>query len=263
MKKKICVIGLGEIGSSVFSELMNHLDKFDLVGVDIDSNKFDYNVAVVEYSLEPVPADVYIITVWTMDQIKKVLRTISPYVISRNALVSIESTIDTAHIKDLMQFIQSMDLAHDTIHVPHRWNPCDPEHGVFNQPRVIGAMSTFGMIRGEEFYEQFMGKGMLYRTTFETAAVAKVSENAYRAMEIILAQELKRSCEAHGYNFEDLREAMNSKWNIDVREARDGVKGKCLPKDLGIFTRTFPENVPARILCLLNEEFKKSCNTSS
>ena len=40
---------------------------------------------------------------------------------------------------------------------------------------------------------------------------------------------------------EELRKAVNSKWNIDLKEARDGINGKCLPKDT-LIANTFFEN---------------------
>ncbi len=260
MKTKVCVIGLGEIGGSVFGELLNHLDKFDLVGVDKDTNKFDRNVAVVEYETDAskVSADVYLIAVWTLEQIQTVLWDIGAHVRNNNALVSIESTIDISKIDALKNTIEQNRMWGNVVHCPHRWNPGDPEHGVFNQERLLGGLSDMATMKGLAFYTQLMTVP-LHETTFETAALSKVAENAYRAMEIILAQEIKRSCDAHGHSFHALRTAMNTKWNIDVKEARTGVGGKCLPKDLGIFMKAFPENALARVMYLLNEDFKKSC----
>jgi len=33
-------------------------------------------------------------------------------------------------------------------------------------------------------------------------------------------------------SFDELRAAMNTKWNVDLPEARDGVGRHCLPKDI-------------------------------
>ena len=33
-------------------------------------------------------------------------------------------------------------------------------------------------------------------------------------------------------DFEEVRKACNTKWNIEILEARDGIKGHCLPKDV-------------------------------
>jgi UDP-N-acetyl-D-mannosaminuronic acid dehydrogenase len=43
------------------------------------------------------------------------------------------------------------------------------------------------------------------------------------------------TCEELGLKFEEVREACNTKWNIEIPEARDGIKGHCLPKDAEYF----------------------------
>ncbi len=262
-RPRICVIGLGEIGGSVFAELLNHRDKFEIIGVDINPARFDTTLGDVEYSTEPVPADYYIVSVWTMDQILAVLEKIGPMMRTNPGLISIESTLDLSRMDEFFYVVTAQGLLNRVVTMPHRWNPGDAEHGVFNQPRVLGGIFETATLRGREFYSNFMKPELIHTTDFYTAAVSKVAENAYRAMEIILAQELKRTCEAHALKFEELQKAMNTKWNIDVRDARDGVRGKCLPKDLAFFCEAFPENVAARVLQGLNEEYKKRCDAEN
>jgi UDP-N-acetyl-D-mannosaminuronate dehydrogenase len=45
-------------------------------------------------------------------------------------------------------------------------------------------------------------------------------------------------CESAGFDFETLRRACNSKWNVEILEARDGIGGHCLPKDIEYLRRT-------------------------
>jgi UDP-N-acetyl-D-mannosaminuronic acid dehydrogenase len=54
-------------------------------------------------------------------------------------------------------------------------------------------------------------------------------------MEIAFAEELKMFCDYSGIDFTELRDAVNTKWNIKVMEARDGIGGHCLPKDSQMF----------------------------
>ena len=42
-------------------------------------------------------------------------------------------------------------------------------------------------------------------------------------------------CDDQGLDFEELRGAINSKWNTKILEARDGIGGHCLPKDTQMF----------------------------
>ena len=39
-------------------------------------------------------------------------------------------------------------------------------------------------------------------------------------------------------NFGELRNALNTKWNVNVLEARDGIGGHCLPKDAKMFLQS-------------------------
>jgi UDP-N-acetyl-D-mannosaminuronate dehydrogenase len=41
-------------------------------------------------------------------------------------------------------------------------------------------------------------------------------------------------------NFDEVREACNTKWNVDMPEARTGIGGHCLPKDVRYVTSLAP-----------------------
>lgn len=51
-------------------------------------------------------------------------------------------------------------------------------------------------------------------------------------MQIAFVEEVKMICDALGLNFSEVREACNTKWNVQLAEARDGIGGVCLPKDV-------------------------------
>ena len=42
-------------------------------------------------------------------------------------------------------------------------------------------------------------------------------------------------CDNSEIDFNELRNAINTKWNIQILEARDGIGGHCLPKDSQMF----------------------------
>jgi len=50
-------------------------------------------------------------------------------------------------------------------------------------------------------------------------------------------------CAKIGMNFEDLRAACNTKWNVDIPEARDGIGRHCLPKDIRYVTSLAPSTL--------------------
>jgi UDP-N-acetyl-D-mannosaminuronate dehydrogenase len=51
-------------------------------------------------------------------------------------------------------------------------------------------------------------------------------------VQIAFVEQLRLICEKHGILFEEVRKSANTKWNVELLEARDGIKGECLPKDI-------------------------------
>jgi UDP-N-acetyl-D-mannosaminuronate dehydrogenase len=48
-------------------------------------------------------------------------------------------------------------------------------------------------------------------------------------------------------NFPELRDALNTKWNVEILEPREGIGRHCLPKD----TKMFLESTPHRSTVLV------------
>jgi UDP-N-acetyl-D-mannosaminuronate dehydrogenase len=69
----------------------------------------------------------------------------------------------------------------------------------------------------------------------EIAELTKIVENAHRYLQIAFAEELYLYCQANNINFSKLRDSLNTKWNVDILEPRDGIGGHCLPKDTKMF----------------------------
>src|SRR5215216_1721379 len=69
----------------------------------------------------------------------------------------------------------------------------------------------------------------------EIAELTKIIENAHRYLQIAFAEDLYLYCQANNINFAELRDSLNTKWNVEVLEPRDGIGGHCLPKDTRMF----------------------------
>ncbi len=65
--------------------------------------------------------------------------------------------------------------------------------------------------------------------------VTKIIENADRYLQIAFAEELYLYCQANHINFSELKDALNTKWNVHILEPRDGIGGHCVPKDTKMF----------------------------
>lgn len=236
---KVCVIGLGEVGlpTAKYVQTKNS----DTWGYDIDQNvvkraiESGFKNATTDWLKIP-PADVYVICVSTrvsgnlpdhssvFDVCKKIFNR-SKHV----SLVSIESTIIPGTSKRIWEDIFKKQI--NLVHVPHRYWPKEPEaHGV-NQLRVIGAIDEPSLVVGTDFYNKNLGIPLHRVSSIEAAEICKVSENAYRYVQIAFSEELRMISEELGINFKEVQEACNSKWNITLPEALNGIGGTCLPKD--------------------------------
>jgi UDP-N-acetyl-D-mannosaminuronic acid dehydrogenase len=69
----------------------------------------------------------------------------------------------------------------------------------------------------------------------EIAELTKIVENAHRYLQIAFAEDLYLYCQSNNINFAELRDSLNTKWNVNVLEPREGIGGHCLPKDTKMF----------------------------
>ena len=72
-------------------------------------------------------------------------------------------------------------------------------------------------------------------STIEIAELTKIIENSHRYLQIAFAEELYLYCQANNILFSELRDALNTKWNVEILEPRGGIGGHCLPKDTKMF----------------------------
>lgn len=244
--KKIVIIGLGEIGDAILYEMYSISKKknlnFEFYGVDINENRLkelQNKYKNVNFSKEaPKVGDYFILSVYTTEQVESVINSIER---KNNPLIIIESTIFPETAEKLLKLHEKYN-DFDLVIFPHRFNPGDKEHAVFNLKRIIGGIDDKSLDRALDFYYNFMPKNLIIKVPYFIAALSKVAENAYRFIEIAIAEEFKMECDRLGIDFNELRKAMNSKWNIDLKEARDGIGGKCLPKDVELLSSYFDKN---------------------
>jgi UDP-N-acetyl-D-mannosaminuronate dehydrogenase len=75
-------------------------------------------------------------------------------------------------------------------------------------------------------------------SSIEVAELTKIIENAHRYLQIAFAEELYLYCKSNGISFTELRDSLNTKWNVNILEPRDGIGGHCLPKDTKMFVNS-------------------------
>lgn len=84
-------------------------------------------------------------------------------------------------------------------------------------------------------YSQSLEIPMHTVSTIEIAELTKIIENSHRYLQIAFAEELYLYCQANNILFSELRDALNTKWNVEILEPRGGIGGHCLPKDTKMF----------------------------
>lgn len=247
---RVCVVGLGQIGFPVAqyaSQKGNEVWGYDINSATVEkANKTGEFEATTNWKDIP-QSDVYIVCV-TTGQKNDAPDLTAVFEVSKNialkakpsALVSIESTILPGTSKKILKEIFSEKI--HLVHAPHRYWADEPEKYGVNQLRVIGAINDESLKLGIEFYEKKLGIPMHKVSTIEVAEMCKIAENSHRFLQIAYAEDLKMLCAKMGMNFEELREAMNTKWNVDLPEARDGIGRHCLPKDIRYVTSLAPES---------------------
>lgn len=229
---KICVVGLGTVGEPV-ARYINKLG-FDVCGYDL--KKKTLGDITTFTSMESIPlVDVYVVAV-PSNNVETVCRKIAE--INRECLVSIESTVPVGTCRGLSKTL-GLDVL---VHCPHRYWVEEPvEHGV-RQLRVIGGVNERSLKQGLAFYRK-LDIPLHVCSTVEVAELCKIAENAYRFVQIAFAEELWMISEKHKISFDEVRNACNTKWNIEIPEARDGIYGSCLPQDMG-FLRLLSNETP-------------------
>jgi UDP-N-acetyl-D-mannosaminuronic acid dehydrogenase len=264
MMSKVLIIGLGQLGLPVARYVKEK--GFDTYGYDIDSNATEIaeRTAGIKQALDfsSTDFDVFIISVAThkpddifsppIDGILSIADKISREAKKDGALVSIESTIPKGTSTKVFQILNHR--LH-VVHAPHRWYASEEkEHGV-NELRVIGGVCDCCLRVGLQFYGSHDGEqGGIYPTTsasyndlgiamhpvseVETAEITKIAENAHRYLQIAFAEELYLYCQANNINFPELRDALNTKWNVEILEPREGIGRHCLPKDTKMFLQS-------------------------
>ena len=260
---KVVVIGLGQLGLPVAKFVKEK--GFDAYGYDI--NEKAMQVAESNYGIKKTnnfkDFDVLIVCVAThrpddmfspqTDSIMSVMEKISREA-KTGALISIESTIPKGTSKKVFE---KVDHRLHVVHAPHRWYALEEQiHGV-NQLRIIGGVSNCCLQHGLNFYN---GKRSEMKnqdnatssevikvdtlslsipmhpvSSIEVAELTKIIENSHRYLQIAFAEELYLYCKSNNISFTELRDSLNTKWNVEILEPRDGIGGHCLPKDTKMF----------------------------
>jgi len=230
--EKVVILGLGNIGYPVLKYVSRIFSKTS--GFDIRETAIAHSIQNgLKASAQLEWGSIYVITVNTwyhkgysdMSAVENCVQKISR--INPRALVSFESTLSIGTCRRLSR---KYNLKYASV-CPHRWWKQDEANYGVVQPRVLGALNAESYEKAIKFYCNLKIPAVVVSSP-EVAEASKLVENTYFYLRIAYAQELKLMCNSNRIEFSELRRAVNTKWNVDMADAIDGIGGECLPKDI-------------------------------
>ena len=278
--KTVSVIGMGYIGLPTCAILASR--GLEVIGIDVNPAVVEKvgrgEIHIVEPDLdgliqkvvangmlkaftEPQPADAFIIAVPTpidedhkpdLSYIFAAGRSIAP-VLKKGDLVVLESTSPVGTTRQLEQQLAELrpDLKFPSSHgedaevlvaySPERVLPGKVLTELINNDRSIGGLSTASSHRAVELYARFVG-GDLFMTSAESAELVKLTENAFRDVNIAFANELAAVCQHLGLNVWEVIELANKHPRVNILQPGPGVGGHCIAVDPYFIIDAAPEH---------------------
>lgn len=277
--QKIAVFGLGYIGLPTAAIIASR--GLDVVGIDVNQKTVDIinsgQVHIEEPDLDIIvrsvvttgnlkattkaeAADVFIIAVPTpfttgfkpdLSYIKSAAQAIGP-VLEAGNLVVLESTVPIGTTEKLSGWLaeirQDLVFPHtgegnalvNVAHCPERVLPGYVLQELVNNDRVIGGVSPSCSAKASEFYSGFV-KGDCVVTDSRTAEFSKLTENAYRDVNIAFANELSVISDSLDVNVWELIKLSNRHPRVDILQPGPGVGGHCIAVDPWFIVDSAPE----------------------
>lgn len=214
-------------------------------------------------TLSVEPADAFIIAVPTplrghgeraapdVSHVEDAARAVAPVLVAGN-LVILESTSPVgttermaailAELRPDLSFPQQRGELADVqvAHCPERVLPGRILEEVVNNARVIGGMTRKCAQRALTLYKVVV-RGECRVTNARTAELAKLTENAYRDVNIAFANELSLICDKLRINVWNLIGLANLHPRVNILSPGPGVGGHCIAVDPWFIVATNPE----------------------
>ena len=263
--KKICILGLGYVGLPTALTLANL--EFDVLGIDIKEDHINnikngllnfreyeiqklfkkvINKSNFRVGLRPEQSDIYIIAVPTpflkssysipKPDISFVINAIKSIInfLKKDDLIIIESTCPVGTTEKIeKEIIEACGLNRDLINLaycPERILPGNILKELIQNDRIVGGLTEKASKKAFEFYATFCTGG-IHITNSKTAELAKLSENAFRDINIAFANELSMICDELNINSNQLINLTNKHPRVNILSPGCGVGGHCIAID--------------------------------
>ena len=276
-RPSVAVIGLGYIGLPTAAVLAS--SGADVIGVDINADAVatinegdipfvepDMSTTVagvvsqgyLKATTETPHADNYIVAVPTpfkdghkpdLSYIEAAGKQIAP-LLEGNELVILESTAPPGATEFLAETIlesrPDLTLKPNTAktvyfaHCPERVLPGRIMIELRTNDRIVGTLNGNAGERARDLYQLFC-EGEFLMTDARTAELSKLTENAYRDVNIAFANELSMIADGLDINVWELIELANHHPRVNILQPGPGVGGHCIAVDPWFIVATAPE----------------------
>ena len=266
--KKMCIMGMGYIGLPTAALLANR--GYFVHGVDVNQHVIDVinrgkihivepeldtfvhaavNSNMLTANIEPTEADIFMIAVPTpfhsdrlnevtrspipnVDYIVDATKNIAPYIRPGN-LVLLESTSPVGTTDMMANILRDEGVDIDNIYIAHSPERVLPGHimrELIENDRVVGGINDVSTEAAAKFYRTFV-EGKVLETNAKTAEMAKLTENAFRDVNIAFANELSILSDEMDIDVSELIELANRHPRVNILNPSCGVGGHCISVD--------------------------------
>ena len=116
-------------------------------------------------------------------------------------------------------------------HCPERVLPGQVIRELVENDRIIGGMDAASTQAATQVYKMFVKKGECIATDARTAEMSKLTENAFRDVNIAFANELSLICDQQGINVWELISLANRHPRVNILQPGCGMGGHCIAVD--------------------------------
>jgi len=275
----VSVIGLGYIGLPTAAAFASR--KINVVGVDVNARVVETinrgSIHIVEPELDivvraavtegylrattrPEQADAFLIAVPTpfkgehvpdVSYVESAARSIAP-VLKKGDLVILESTSPVGTTEQMAEWLAAArpDLSFPgqkgeqsdirIAYCPERVLPGHVMRELVENDRVIGGMTPACSAAAAALYKNFV-EGECVVTSARTAEMCKLTENAFRDVNIAFANELSLICDKQGINVWELIALANRHPRVKILKPGPGVGGHCIAVDPWFIVHSSPK----------------------
>lgn len=274
--KTVCIAGLGYIGlplATVIAEASVRVHAYDVSRPRVEDVQRGHcpieeaglpqrlksvvDSGQLTAGMSPMEADYYIVTVPTpvgagnrpdLSYVRAAIETMARH-LKETSTIIIESTSPvgtTEWARALAQGKRPELFGDDAakgpqfVYCPERIIPGDMLRELKENDRTMGGLTREAAERGKALYALFCS-GHIHLTEARVAEMVKLSENAFRDVNIAFANELSMICEGAGIDVEDVINIANHHPRVNILKPGVGVGGHCIAVDPWFLIKGWPE----------------------